>query len=156
MAESVYLGGVADNRVVEVVKVESKWIDPTDKVCEVNGGEVKNGVCYAPWKEAKEICRVSEARLPNVEELKKVVSNCGGKIFKLSDNNWEEVGNKNQNNNNYQKCYNSKGFINHDYWSSSSDTNNINNACIVDLEHGCTDYHSKSYSKYVRCVRTVQ
>jgi uncharacterized caspase-like protein len=37
----------------------SKWIKPTNSVCEANGGELYKGVCQANWKNAKKICSAS-------------------------------------------------------------------------------------------------
>ncbi len=42
----------------------SKWFTPTDKAVK--------------WKKAKQICRDNGGRLPTIEELKEVMTDCGG------------------------------------------------------------------------------
>ena len=38
------------------------------------------------WKKAKELCRENGARLPTMEELRKVVTDCGGIIDEMNKN----------------------------------------------------------------------
>lgn len=80
----------------------SKWITPSDNICRSNGGKVYDDGCRATWKEANKICGVSGGRLPTIDELKKVVTDCGGKIDEYA---------KNEDNLEYQSCYKSKGFV---------------------------------------------
>ena len=116
----------------------SKWMTPIDK--------------YVTWKKAKEICRASGGRLPRIEELKKVVTDCGGIVN--SDFLGEDAS-KNKKNNHYQNCHKKKGFISNDYWSTTyaSDTNY---AWVVNFYYGNTYGYPKSDNRYVRCVRAGQ
>jgi len=131
----------------------SKWINPSNSVCKANGGEFYKGVCYANWKDAQKICRVSGGRLPTIDELNKVVTACGGEVTK----DW--ISHKiiqNNNNSNYQNCYKEKGFIFYYYWSSTTNARYTNYAWGVNFGYGYTRNYSKSYNSYVRCVRAGQ
>ena len=133
----------------------SKWITPKDSVCKSNGGKInKHGVCEAPWKEAKNICRASGGSLPSKEVLGQVITDCGGILI----NDFSEKDyTKNRKNSNYHSCYKSKGFFDSSlYWSSTSDVNSYNSAWLVNFHYGNQGRSSKDSSYYVRCVRAGQ
>ena len=147
----------------------SKWITPKDSVCKANGGEIdKYGVCKAKWEEAKQICRASGGSLPTKEVLGQVVSDCGGilgnwwikenaSLESLFDSSGlTEDSAKNIKNSNYQSCYKSKGFNSNDYWSSTTNVTNTNNAWYVSFHYGYQNNYTKDNSSYVRCVRVGQ
>jgi hypothetical protein len=121
------------------VITSSKWITPTKE-------EVS-------WEKAKELCRENGARLPTFEELKKVVTDCGGIL------NNEIFGAdiaKNKKNNRYQKCYKQKGFNSSYYWSSTTSAFNNDYAGVVLFRNGLQNSYRKDTSNYVRCVRAGQ
>jgi len=60
-------------------KPKSKWMNPSRKACTKNGGKLKSGgICVADWHSAKRICSAAGGRLPNINELKSVLTGCGG------------------------------------------------------------------------------
>ena len=136
--------------------IKSKWIDVDASSCRANGGEMNNGVCEAPWKEAKKICSVSGGRLPTIEELEKVVSGCGGINVKYKDSQWYEINYKNIANSSYQSCYKAKGFISSYYWSSTTNASALSYAWNVGFNNDYTYNKHKYSSLYVRCVRAGQ
>ena len=105
----------------------SKWITPTNE--------------EVTWKKAKEICRDNGARLPTIEELKTVITNCGA-----IDNNTINVKNMS-----YQLCYEQKGFTSSSYWSASSLSSS--NAWLLHFYGGSSYSQDKSDVYHVRCVR---
>jgi len=131
----------------EPEKKKSKWISPTQKDCKANGGKMTGYICYANWSDAKDICRASGGRLATIDELKKVVTDCGGTI---DDNN-------NKADAIYQDCCKEKGFNDyHYYWSSTTGVSNTNGAWGVGFYYGGTGINDKSGNGYVRCVRSGQ
>jgi len=120
----------------------SKWITPTNKVCKANGGKITNEVCGATWKNSKKICSASGASLPSIDDLRKVVTDCGGVIDDYINN---------INNSNYQTCYKQKGFTSSWYWSSTEINSSL--AWGVDFRNGNDDCCSKTVKIYALCVR---
>jgi len=99
----------------------------------------------------------SDWRIPTINELKKVISYCGGLETSLFDKNWSDNSNKNIANKTYQSCYKSKEFnSNKGYWSSSVDVNYNNTAFYVNFGYGDTADWAKGSSIYIRCVRKIQ
>ena len=130
----------------------SKWIKPTNSVCIANGGELYKGVCRANWKNAKKICSASGGKLPNIDDLKKVIVDCGGLFTtKDDDKNWDSLSDKNMVNKSYRACYKQKGFNNWFYWTR--DEKDSSYAWRVVFYYGFDDLHSKSNGNYVLCVR---
>ena len=116
-------------------KSSSKWITPTDK-------QVK-------WKKAKELCENNGGRLPTIEELKEVVTDCGGEM--KYDSSAERK--RNRNNSRYQSCCNEKGFSSNYYWSATTYANNRDIAWLVYFYNGNVYNNYKDSNYYVRCVR---
>ena len=131
---------------VEVKKVEPKitfkWFSPTDK--------------SVTWKRAKQICRDNGGRLPTIEELKEVVTDCGGINTTFGDKDWNSITDKNSANKSYQACYKRKGFSYDDFWSSSTVVGYEYHAWFVNFYNGDDNWYDKSNSYYVRCVRGGQ
>ncbi len=127
----------------------AKWISPPCKACTGNGGKLSSeGICQATWYDAGRICSAAEARLPSIDELKRVVTDCGGDINYL-DNIENDPA--------YQSCYQNKGFSASDYyWSSSTYVSGTKYAWIVYFKDGYTDGNTKTNEHYVRCVRGRQ
>jgi hypothetical protein len=111
----------------------SKWFSPTKK--------------KVTWKKAKQVCRDNGGRLPTIEELKEVVTDCRGII---------NESNKNIVNSSYQACYKRKGFTSNYYWSSTTDASNSSNAWSVHFYNGFDGWDDKGFEIYVRCVRGGQ
>ncbi len=133
-------------------KPTSKWITPKDSVCRANGGKIdKNGECKVNWDNAKKICSVSRGYLPTIEELKKVVFDCGG-LISLSSIGKESS--KNKNSMHYQKCYKRKIFFNSNYyWSSTIIENYNDDAWNLNIFNGHINYLSKKSNLYLKCRR---
>ena len=130
-------------------KPKSKWMNPSRKACTKNGGKLKSGgICVADWHSAKRICSAAGGRLPNINELKSVLTGCGGEI-----NDYDY----NRNDSSYQACYKQKGFSSSDYyWSSSVLVSYRKGAWYVSFKVGNADDRSKAVESYVRCVRGRQ
>jgi len=132
----------------EPKKEKSKWISPTQKVCKAHGGKMDGYTCEANWSNAKDICSASGGRLATIDELKKVVTDCGGIIDDDGSNRADSV---------YQDCYKKKGFNSSEYyWSASTTASNTGVVWVVYFGNGSDDDHHKSNSYYVRCVRDGQ
>ncbi len=119
---------VLPKSIMKRLGIKSKWITPSSSVCRANGGKVESDGCKANWENAKKICSVMGRRLPNINELKKVVTDCGGTsgTINLHNDNWGNIGNKNKNNKSYQSCYKGKEFSSEvSYWSKSYNNNDI-------------------------------
>ncbi len=133
-----------------------QWIDPTKSICEANGGKTeKDGgirVCKADWTSAKKICRASGGRLATIEELKKVVTGCGGEIDKENSEERE----RNRNNSDYQNCYKELGFSSNGYWSSTTNVGYVSYTWGVGFGYGYVGNGNKYGTLYVRCVRDGQ
>ena len=56
------------------------FMTPSKSTCLRYGGRWGRhfDVCQASWPKANKICRASRGRLPNLNELKRVVRSCGG------------------------------------------------------------------------------
>ena len=131
----------------------TKWITPSNSVCKnnggrVNSGEVNNGECYSNWNNAKKICSASGGELPSINELKKVITDCGGE---MNDENIQ-----NQDNSSYRSCYERKSFTSSHYWSSTTYASNTSHAWRVYFHLGYAGSKDKSGSLYIRCVRSGQ
>ena len=119
-----------------------KWITPSEK------GEVT-------WSEAEKICSNLGGRLPTIDELKEVVTDCGGEvIYKFFDTLWSK-----KRNSSYHSCCKRKGFTPNDYWSSTTtgaSALHANNAWHMYFPSGYLLTNGTSFSFYVNCVRDGQ
>jgi len=138
----------------EIKEEKSKWITPTQKVCEANGGKVDNdeGICEATWDEAKDICLDSGGKLPSKYELSEIIDDCGGQYDIFNQNDYH-----NDDNPSYQACYKEKGFSgSSSYWSSSMMKNPLNGGFYtysVDFLKGFIKTFYRSNPLYIRCLR---
>jgi len=98
------------------INADNKWIAPTKKNCIKNGGDFDKYGCSAKWEKAKNICLANGngIRLPLIDELKELVSTCGGIN---PDNEDYEAMNKNSENKDYLSCLKKKGLTSLVYWS---------------------------------------
>ncbi len=125
-----------------------KWITPKNSTCRSNGGKIVKGVCSANWQNAKAICRASEERLPSINELKKVITDCGGGVNARDENMGDP---------NYQSCYKRKGFsVSSGYWSSTTVVDDAISMWGVYFSDGDVLWVAKYGNYYVRCVRGKQ
>ena len=116
------------------------------------------------WDDAMEYAKnlrlggYDDWRLPTVDELKEVISFCGGIIVNDNNKDWTELVDKNISNNHYQECYIFKGFNSLSYWSSTTYASyTYRRAWIVSFYSGSTSYNGKLRRyNYVRCVRAGQ
>jgi len=125
----------------------SKWITPSNSTCKNNGGKIDSVGCNATWENAKNICSASGGSLASIDVLRKVVTDCGGKI---------DDYNNNIDNRSYQSCFKEKGFRSSNYWSSTSVVGFEYHAWIVGFDYGVVYGDDKNYNVYVRCVRDGQ
>ena len=114
------------------------------------------------WYEAMEYAKnlrlggYDDWRLPTIEELGAVVTLCGGELVDYSDDDWEDIWDKNRANENYQANYGAKGFASSNYWSSTTYAGFSSYAWSVYFYYGRQRNNDKSTSYYVRCVRAGQ
>ncbi len=135
----------------------SKWLTPTSTTCTANGGKIdSDGICKAPWGKAEAICSASGGSLPSVEELKEVVTGCGGTNTTYGDSDYDSIRDKNKANTSYQSCYKAQGFTSNYYWSATSCAYLTYSAWIANFYGGYASYNFKDVSNYVRCVRAGQ
>jgi len=90
-------------------------------------------------------------RLPTIEELKEVVTLCGGEFARRDDDDRREKADRNIENALYQEAYKVKGFSS--CWSSTTYANSNNVVWIVSFHYGAQSKYLKDYYFYVRCVR---
>jgi len=131
----------------------SKWIKPTNSVCEANGGKMVKGVCKANWKNATKICSASGGQLPSRFDLKQVVVDCGGSFIDRKNKNWSDFD-KNQANMFYQSCYKKKNFLYDNwYWTGEEDREISNIVSTVSFFDGKEYSTHNSDNGYALCVR---
>jgi hypothetical protein len=119
--------------------IGSKWITPTDK--------------KVTWEKAKQLCRDNGGRLPTREELRRVITDCGGIN---NQNSLTKDAKKNKENDNYHSCYKKKGFTSSNYWSSTTNMSFGSDAWFVYFVYGYDDWNDKTDEYRVRCVRGGQ
>jgi len=127
--------------------LSAEWVKPTRSACTSNGGKLaEGGICKANWEDSKQICSAMGARLPTIEELREVITSCGGVVDDYDNN---------ENNPDYQSCYKRKGFSSSGafdaYWSSSE--YNSSDAWLVLFGSGLGVWGRKSSEVYALCVR---
>ena len=110
---------------------------------------MKNTREEVTWKKAKEICRAKGGRLPTIEELRKVVTDCGGEMKDDNSAEWK----RNEENSSYQSCYKAKGFTSNGYWSSTTRASDSFYAWVVYFHDGDDHRNAKTDEYSVRCVR---
>jgi hypothetical protein len=140
-----------EEKVVKVKKVEpkptttSKWIIPTESICQANGGEVDSDGCQATWDNAKKICSASGGELPSREDFHKVIKGCGGIVDAHSDELYI-----NEKNSEYQSCYKREGFSEWGCWTLEE--KDSSQAWVVYFFYGADSWKSHTDSYYVLCV----
>jgi len=124
----------------------SKWITPTTD--------------YVTWTKAKELCLASGGRLPTIEELKKIVINCGGEMNgHLGDYNYYTYRKaelkRNINNTSYQSCYKQKGFYSGQYWSSTLKYDVSPYAWCLNFYYGHDNWNNNDLTNtnHIRCIK---
>ncbi len=136
-----------------------KWITPENSTCRSKGGKLYRDVCEANWEDAINICYAAGGRLPNINELKKVITDCGG-IVGTRCKNAVDINKENLNDSSYQACYIGKGFSSsYYYWSSTTYAGYIGNgdeAAYINFYNGDQSDSYKGQSYYVRCIRAGQ
>jgi len=108
------------------------------------------GVGEENWEDAKSICQSIGGRLPTTNEVKKVITDCGGIVC----GDGVDAYKNNMANSSYQSCYKKKGFSSDKfYWSSTSFSGYIDGAWAVNFGNGEVYISSKDLNKYLRCVK---
>jgi hypothetical protein len=112
------------------VFANAEWITP-------------EGIGKKNWEDANSICQSIGGRLPTKNELEKVITDCGGVVYR-----------NNRANSFYQSCYERKGFSpDRWYWSSTSVSGYTNGAWAVYFDDGYMFGYNMGNSNYLRCVR---
>lgn len=125
-----------------------EWINPQKDVCIANGGKVdQNGFCYANWRNAEKICIQSNAILPAIESLKEELTDCGGVLDDVSQE---------ESRSDALKCYQEKGFLLKEaYWTSNRyDQYNVYGVHFGHPARHLFYYSNSNYTSsllYVRC-----
>jgi len=104
------------------VNADNKWVVPTKKICQKNGGKVstflysKKYECEASYSNAINICSsMNSFILPTINDVKELIKACGGEIPEKKDST---IMGKNHNNKFYQSCINKKKLYT-TYWLSN-------------------------------------
>ena len=114
----------------------SKWIKPSQSICERNGGIYTNNGCTSNWEKSKEICSANGNSLPTIESLKAVVTDC------------REASEA------YTDCYEEKGFTSSSmYWSSTTSESSLSYAWIIEFSSGNDGWSDKSDEYHVQCLK---
>ncbi|MCF6245709.1 MAG: DUF1566 domain-containing protein [Sulfurovum sp.] len=118
----------------------SQWVTPSKSICTKNNGTISTyGVCQAKWNDAKEICKLFDARLPTLKELQKEVDECKS---------------KNKEKDAYIACYKKKGFTgSSSYWSADTDKKYPKNSYGMNFYSATSGGGSKDNTVDVRCVK---
>ena len=92
-----------------------KWIDPSLKACESNGGSINDGYCDASFYNAQKICEADGYILPTIETFKATSERCSAKAYDEYSNTFTplqatEIRRKNRNNDAYRNCVEELGF----------------------------------------------
>jgi len=125
---------------------KSKWVKVSQSACENNGGRYNRddtNECLSNWENAKIICNDMGERLPTIEKLSAVISNCGGVIDDMN----------NINNDKYNTCYEEKGFTDIFYWSSSKVESDSSLAWAVYFLNGLKEKVVNTNIGQVKCIR---
>jgi len=137
--------GIKPKEII-LARLTPKLRTPTKTECERGGGKVPYEVCNANWENAKKICHKSGGRLPTIEEVKKVVNECGGNLILYDDNNnFKNKILKGKNNSSYLSCIH-KGYTSPSlsdlippglfiFWSSTTYKDNDKIAWLVFLDN---------------------
>ncbi|MDD2829111.1 MAG: hypothetical protein PHW18_06010 [Sulfuricurvum sp.] len=127
--------------------LQEYWYDVSEHECTNGEAQMTQGVCEPNWYETGRICSAAGARLPSIDELRNVVTECGGVIGDYVNNKKDPA---------YQKCYKNKGFADDLYWSSTSISGSTDDVLIVYFGMGKVANLSKGNSALLRCVRARQ
>lgn len=115
------------------------------------------------WKDAMNYCKHidSDLRLPSINEIRTLIENCSGSQTggtcpisdpnNLSKNDWNGdcyCESKENDASNYSKLGDNVIL-----WSSSTESEDRNNAWGVDFGNGHIDDYNKSTKHYVRCIQ---
>jgi len=151
VAASVLVGNVWAQKV--------KWILPNEKNCTQNGGTSVGGqykfrydTCEATWEDANKICKSIGGELPNNDDLKNVIRDCGGVVVYVENESDTSI---NMINKNYQECVRKKGFfpgIANGYWSNLTDQETGYSFETIFFDGRMVTTPNKSPS-YVHCVK---
>ncbi len=128
---------------------ETAWVSATDNSCKQYSGVVSQHTCAATWQNAQEICKVNGATLASVEEIKKAIIDCGGKI---TDSAMSEEAKANMKNTKYQECIKAKGFA-HFSWTGTTNQQNTNYALYANFEVGGIFNYNKNNKQTFHCMR---
>ena len=131
-------------------KPTSKWITPKDSVCRANGGTIKlKGICSASIESAKKICYYSEGRVPSIDELNKVIYDCGGII----SYHWNSIqSNNNLLNDNYKNCVKNKSFsLFYSYLANSNDSDSMVKTVVFST--ATNENKDKKYKFFIKCIK---
>jgi len=88
----------------------SNHLNMTIEQCVSKGGRIRLGMCEAKWEEAIKICESQNKQLYPLDELEKIILNCGG-IISDYFSKWSEDS--------YTECYKGLEFSSNEYWTSS-------------------------------------
>lgn len=120
---------------------------PSAKQCLNNGGEVlHDGDCLARWKEAQQICKAMDRKLPTLAQVNKVVKDCKG-VIDSGDTTHRENGD----NEYYQACYKNQGFDSYEFWTLSSSSSK-NYTFVIRFDTADVYMRHELAYAWVRCV----
>ena len=152
--------GIYFNKKINSKKYLDKWLLPAKSTCLNDGKKFsKNNFskfCKATYKDAKTICSLNNAHLPNKYEIIKFVLSCGGLPTERPN---ESYGIKNANNQFYTECYEKKGYLPLTYWSQDISPNYLIDfegdarfAWVIELGFGNIKEDHVLNKNYVWCI----
>jgi len=112
------------------------------------------------WREGMEYAKnlslggYDDWRLPTIEELREVVTLCGGVIVEYKDDDMNAKLDKNIDNKIYQANYKAQGFASSNYWSSTEVVAYV--VQYVSFYSGGASSTVELDSCFIRCVRAGQ
>jgi len=130
-------------------KEDNKWLSPSKELCLSKGGAMRDKGCETSWIKANKICKAMDSRLATIEELDKVMLDCGA-VMK-TDSFKERQGNSE--NSDYVTCHEKQGFSSAPYWSSSDSKKGkeyVWNAYFGSGSHA--DFY-RNGQEFVRCIK---
>jgi len=128
---------------IQAVQAIAPFITPSHEFCKKYGGEItEQNVCYAKWKDAKQICKESGGRLPLIEELWDVVIQCGGIPNDRSNRDIPQ----------YESCYREKGFTHSGGYYSSKVVKKYKDIASIYFNSGVEGLEFVTYPAAVMCI----
>jgi hypothetical protein len=152
---------ITEDKLIEITGKKEvnydKWTKPSQSNCENNGGVYNrdgDNNCRANWENSNSICNTMGDKLPDIERLRKIITDCGGIPHTWGEDDYKSKNNKNIANKSYQACYQEKGFTSNFYWSSTMHILDNSSAWNIYFYEGNDDWDDKMNEFCIRCIKS--